>query len=126
MQRRKKSAAADVQVLVQRRVFLFSAASNFCCFGSNIESPACFAVLNLVMGRWLARASCSIKYEFMFSAPMPSRLTANPIAVPKLEFNFVNLSLIEALMSVGYLRWESSVQSGSISRRILPRLWRAS
>jgi hypothetical protein len=102
----EKSAAGKCSSLVQRRVFMFGAASNFCCFGSNIESPACFPVLNLVVGRWLARASCSIKYEFMFLAPMPSRLTANPIAWPKLEFNFVNLSLIEALMSVGYLRWD--------------------
>jgi hypothetical protein len=76
----EKSAAANVEVLVQRSVFLFSAAPNFCCFGSNVESPACFAFLNLVVGRWLARASCSIKYEFMFLVPMPPRLTANPIA----------------------------------------------
>jgi hypothetical protein len=39
----EKSAAANVEVLVQRNVFLFSAASNFRCFGSNVESPACFA-----------------------------------------------------------------------------------
>jgi hypothetical protein len=73
-----KSAAANVQVLVQRCVF--SAASNSRCFGSNVENPACFAFPNLVVGRWLARESCSIKYEFMFLASIPLRLTANPIA----------------------------------------------
>jgi hypothetical protein len=60
----KKSAAADVQFLVQRLVAVGSKR-----FGQVSWS-----------GSWLAGPTCSIKYEFMFFDADQSRLTAKPIA----------------------------------------------
>jgi hypothetical protein len=80
----KKSAAADVQVFVLRLV-----AAGSKCFGQVSWS-----------GSWLAGPTCSIKYEFMFFDVDQSRLTAKPIAWPKFEFRFLNLSLVETLIAV--------------------------
>ena len=53
--------------------FLFSVAS-LCCgwFQTFRTSPT--------VGMWLARPTCSIKYEFMFFAPIQSCLAPNPVA----------------------------------------------
>jgi hypothetical protein len=84
----------------QRQIFsfLFNAASNFCCFESNVGSLAApLFRTSLTVGRWLARAGCSIKYEFMFLAPIPSRLHACDIRCSddaRTHFGFRKLKIV--------------------------------
>jgi hypothetical protein len=87
-----KSAAVAVQLLVERRVQLP-------LFRVTDRKPPLLWTGPLAR-RWLARASCSIKYAFTNSCSWPRPRGRPQIRLRKRESGFLNLSLIETPIAV--------------------------